>query len=262
MSAIGTTEASAITHEWQTDSLAAAATNAQLEGDDVTFPAVVPTVRVSNTCQILSKQVIVSGTQDAISKAGRRSELAYQLSMRSKEHARDLEYALLNNASAVSGNATTARQMKGVPGWITTNTTAKAAADISEDDIDSTCSDIWTEGGEPNLALVGAHNKRTISAFTTGVTKNIDAEDKRLTRNIDVYESDFGVLQIVPDHFNPAATVNILDTELWAVAYLRRHQVNKLAKTGDASKRHMLCECTLQSKQEKGNGNLTGTSTS
>jgi hypothetical protein len=70
------------------------------------------------------------------------------------------------------------------------------------------------------------------------------------------------MMSVIPDHFNPAATVNILDTELWSIAWLRRVQTIKVAKTGDASKRALICECTLQSKQEKGNGNLTGTSTS
>ena len=70
------------------------------------------------------------------------------------------------------------------------------------------------------------------------------------------------MMTVVPDHFNPAATVNILDTEMWSVAWLRRVQVIKVAKTGDATKRALLGEFTLVSKQEKGSGNLTGTSTS
>lgn len=210
----------------------------------------------------MGKRIIVSGTQDVVSKAGRREELGYQVSKVSKELTRDIEYGLLNNASAVTGDSGTARQLKGVPGWITTNTTAKSAADIDADDIDSTCADIWGEGGEPNLILCGSHNKRTISGLTTGTTRNIDADDHKIIRNVDVYESDFGMMTVVPDHFNPAATVNILDTEMWSVAWLRRVQVIKVAKTGDATKRALLGEFTLVSKQEKGSGNLTGTSTS
>ncbi|MEG7677107.1 DUF5309 family protein, partial [Listeria monocytogenes] len=50
--------------EWQTQTLAAAAANAQLQGDEYTFNAITPTVRVSNRTQISRKTVIVSGTQN------------------------------------------------------------------------------------------------------------------------------------------------------------------------------------------------------
>ncbi len=261
-SRIGTGKADGVTHEWQTDALAAAATNAQVEGDDFSFTAVVPTVRVNNTCQIMGKQIIVSGTQDAVSKAGRRSELAYQVTKASRELGRDVEFGLLNNTAAVTGNSTTARQLKGVVGWITTNTTAKSAAALAEADIESTASDIWTEGGEANLLMCGAFNKRGISAFTTGVTKNLDANDHKLVKNVDVYETDFGMLEVVPNHFIAADDVDIVDTSLWEVNYLRRMQVVKVAKTGDATKKALIAEFTLKCMQEKGNGNVTGTSTS
>ena len=67
--------------EWQTDSLAAAsASNAALEGDDISsFTAVNPTSRVGNYTQISTKNVVISGTLEALDKAGRRSELTYQL---------------------------------------------------------------------------------------------------------------------------------------------------------------------------------------
>src|SRR5438552_4102808 len=76
----GEAKANATFHEWQTDSLATAAGNAQLQGDDVTFAAASPTARVGNRTQISRKEVIVSGTQEAISKAGRNSEKVYQMS--------------------------------------------------------------------------------------------------------------------------------------------------------------------------------------
>src|SRR6185312_2112662 len=62
--AIGKVKARAVLHEWLPDSLAAAAANAQLEGDDIqSFAAVTPPSRASNRCQISYKDVIVSGTQ-------------------------------------------------------------------------------------------------------------------------------------------------------------------------------------------------------
>ena len=59
----GSTRAIQTLHEWQTDALAAAAANAQIEGDDATATAAVPTVRLGNYTQILWKVYQVSETQ-------------------------------------------------------------------------------------------------------------------------------------------------------------------------------------------------------
>ena len=91
MSAIGRENVEAVTHEWQTDNLAAAASNAHNEGFDVSsFTAVSPTTRESNICQISMKDVIVSETQNVVNKAGRTSEVAYQVAKNSKELKRDI----------------------------------------------------------------------------------------------------------------------------------------------------------------------------
>src|SRR6185312_15251066 len=73
------TKATARLHEWQTDSLAAAATNQAIEGDDAVTSPAPPTVRVSNSCQFPQKPLGFSEPREAINKAGRKSELAYQL---------------------------------------------------------------------------------------------------------------------------------------------------------------------------------------
>src|SRR5258708_31560812 len=80
---IGKVKARAVLHEWQPDALAAAAANAQLEGDDIqSFAAVIPTSRVNNRYQIAYKNVLGSGTQDAVSKAGGQKALRHQLPKR------------------------------------------------------------------------------------------------------------------------------------------------------------------------------------
>ena len=99
MSSIGKEKAAGTLHEWQTDALAAAAANAQVEGDEITFNAVTPTVRINNQTQISRKSVIVSGTQDTVNSAGRNNELAYQISKSSKELKRDMEVVLTANQS-------------------------------------------------------------------------------------------------------------------------------------------------------------------
>ena len=57
-------------HEWQTDSLAAVATNAQIEGDDYNGDSRSATTRLTNYTQISAKAVTISGTDDAVNNAG------------------------------------------------------------------------------------------------------------------------------------------------------------------------------------------------
>ena len=257
-------KASGVTHDFQTDSLTTAAENKQIEGEDYSYTAIVPTTRLTNTCQIMAKTFIVSGTADAVDLAGRKEETAYRLVKAGQELATDMEWGILQNTAVATGNATTARTFKGIAGWITTNTTAKASADIAQVDIDETLSDIWTAGNQGSFMTVcHSWNKRKIAGFTTGVTKNIDAEDKRLVYSVDVYEAPIGgLIEVVADHFVPTSSVFILDPDLWAVAYLRPVKTEELAKTGDARKHALNVEFTMESRAENGNGSLTGTSTS
>src|SRR5690606_17205961 len=121
-SMIGKVKATAVLHEWQPDALAAPAANAQLEGDDIdTFSAVAPPSRAQNRCQISYRNVIVSGTQDAVSKAGRKQEIVYQLMKRGKELRRDMEFILTQNQAPAVGNASTPRQLRPLCGWYATN---------------------------------------------------------------------------------------------------------------------------------------------
>ena len=107
---IGRENVSNALFEFQTDTLAAAAANAQLEGDDVaSFDAVTATVRMQNYCQISRKTIILSATEEVVNKAGRRSELAYQIAKRGAELRRDQEFSMLNGAVAAAGDSTTAR---------------------------------------------------------------------------------------------------------------------------------------------------------
>lgn len=272
---IGKTKATATLHEWQTDSLAAAGANAQLQADDIAFSAVATTTRLGNRTQILNKTVIIGGTQEAVNKAGRKSEMVYQLQKRSKELKRDLEFVLCSNQAPVTGNSTTAPQMRPLCGWYATNdsrgatgadgTASTAATDgtqraISETLLQDVMQNCWVQGGNPTVALCGPKQKRAISAFTGGATKFDKTEDKTLYAVVDVYVSDFGQIKIIPSRFTRGAAtsadreVHILDTDYWALATLRPMQTVDLAKTGDAEKAMILTEVTLEARNEAASG--------
>ncbi len=271
MSMIGKAKCNATFTEWQTDTLAAAAANAQLQGDDVAFAAVSATTRVGNRTQISYKTLVISGTQEAVDKAGRKSEMVYQINKRQKELKRDMEFILLSNQAPVTGNSTTAPQLRPALSWYATNvsngaggangSSSAARTDgtqraLTETLIQDMMQSAWLNGGNPGYLLCGPKQRRVISGFTGGATKFDKTEDKSLTATVDVYVGDFGTLKVVADRFiRGGATaadreVHLIDPEYWALATLRPIRVVDLAKTGDAEKAMVLGEYTLLSKNE------------
>ena len=121
LSAIPRTIAKQTKHEWQIDSLAAAATNSVIEGDEATTDAMTATARKQNFTQIMDKVIAVSGTQSAVDAAGRADEMAYQIAKKSKELKKDMELSLSSATVAAVGSATAARTLGGLQCWIETN---------------------------------------------------------------------------------------------------------------------------------------------
>lgn len=266
-------------HEWQTDSLAAAATNnAVIEGDEATLDAVSATTRLSNTTQIMDKTVVITGTQEAVDKAGRASELAYQIAKKSKELKRDMEATLLANQAEAAGSASAARTFGSINSWIATNdnfgaggasgglgNTARTDGTqraLTEANLKSVIKDVWNAGGNPSVVMVGPFNKQKISGFTGGSTRFDASEDKTLYTSIDVYSSDFGDLEVVPNRFSRDRDAHVLDMDYWSIGFLRDFTMHELSKTGDSEKRQMLVEFTLISRNEAASGGVYDLTTS
>lgn len=273
-------KATATYEEWQTDALAAAVTtNAVIDGDEATMDASVATTRVGNYTQIMDKTVTISGTQEAVNKAGRKSEIAYQVAKKGKELKRDMEATLTTNQAQTVGTATEARKMGTLGSWIATNDVLGASGvsptgdgtdtrtdgtqrALTESLVKSVIQSCWTEGGDPSCIMVGPFNKTVVSGFTGNSTRFDKGEDKKLVAAIDVYESDFGALEIVPNRFSRERDAWVLDKSMWELKYLRPFNQWELSKTGDSEKRQLLVEFTLCSRQEKASGLVADLTTS
>lgn len=254
-------------HEWQTQDLAAPAANAQLEGDDAAAKVVTPTVRLNNRTQISTKTVIVAGTQQAMNSAGRKDEMGYQMMMASLELKRDMELGLTQN----NVTATSPRQSRGLVGWTGDNVDSGAGyvapnyltnvaqtdgtqAAFTEARLKNVLQKVFTAGGEPDILMLGPLAKQTFSSFTGNSTRYDKGEDKQLTASVDVYISDFGELKAVPNRFQRARDVWVIQSDKVAVAYLRPFQTVDLAKTGDADKKEMIVEYCLEMRAPKSCG--------
>jgi hypothetical protein len=278
LNTLARTKATAVFHEWQTDSLAAATTaNAAVEGADASSATLAPTTRLGNYTQIVQKTIQVSGTLDTVNKAGRKSEKAYQLAKASSELKRDIETILASNQARSAGNSSTARKLGSLLSWLKTNTSEGVSGADPVTIGESTRSDgtlrtftetllkdvirgVFESGGTPKILLVGPAIKQKVSTFAGIAEQRYMAPADAPTTIIgaaDVYLSDFGSVSVVPDRFLRSRDAFVLDPEFAAVAYLRPFATNELAKTGDSEKTQILAELTLEVRNEAAHGLIT-----
>jgi hypothetical protein len=228
----------------------------------------------------------MSGTLDL---AGRRSEIAYQLAKKGDELKRDMEFNMVGvNQAAVAGNNTTARKTASLSAFIRTNTSKgtgggdptvssgivnAARTDASSSNqraftetmLKAVISSVWSEGGEPEILMVGPFNKQAVSAFAGIAAQRYMAPTDGPSSIIgaaDVYISDFGSISVVPSRFSRERDAYVIDPDLVEMASLRPLQSEELAKTGDATKFMMLAEYGLQVNQEAGLGIIADLTTS
>jgi hypothetical protein len=264
LSRFGKTKATATLHEWLTDTLASPAKNAKIEGVDYSFTKRAARTRLSNYTQIFSTPVEVSDTQRAVNTAGLEDEFAYQLAKAMKEHARDIEKSLVEGTGN-SGASGTARELKGVMSWIaTTNITGTGTGTeyLTEAMFNLGLQKIWEQGGNPDYAYANGFQKRKISDFTAGNTRNVDSDEKEVVKGVDVYDSDFGRIKIVPHRWLTSSEVAILENEMWKVSTLRPTMKVDIAKIGSSTRAVVETELTLESRNEKASGKITGLKTS
>jgi hypothetical protein len=271
---IGKTKVSSAYHEWQTRTLRTPnGENAALQGDDAAATAPKTTTRVGNRTQIFTEVGSVSGTQEAVDKAGRDSEMAMQKLDKGEEVATDIEAAFLGNRPSVAGSAGVAPKTAGAPAWLVTNASrgtggasggfssgAVAAAvngaqrPFTEALLKAVLATAFGNGAAPGTAYMGAAHKQTFSTFT-GIAQNRTETGGKLatiTGGADVYVSDFGRITTVPVQYGLTRDVLLVDHDYWAKGTLRPMKSITLAKTGDSERFEMVTEVTLVCKNERG----------
>lgn len=284
-SAIGKTKAMQAFHEWQTDSLRASAANAHIEGDDDNAVARTATTRLGNYCQIMKDTVSIPGSDDTTDKAGRAKEMDYQVVKAGKALRLDAEKALLDNNAYVAGSDVLARELAGVPAWLTTNTEfeVNTGADpvtigstartddgtpvaFSQGRLNTVLQSIWENStNDKNLmVLMSAFQATKALAFTGNNAQRatIAAKDATVANIIDVYMTPWGVVDFVLSREVRPRDVLVLDTSMWKLAMKRGWQSYELGKTGDNTKKSILAEFTLEACNEASSGGVFDNTTS
>lgn len=284
LSAIKRMTANAKFHEWQRDSLATPnKDNAVIEGDDRTGTALTATDRVANYTQLFDKVVITTSTQEATKKAGRSSEMKYQLAKGMAELKRDVEAALVSINPAVAGNASTARKAGGLGVLLYTNalhggagataahtsgapTTANTSGTnrtFTEALVKTAMQSVYTNSGEmPTMMSMTPSHKGTFSGFA-GIAANRynvkGGQQGVIVGGADMYMSDFGEITIVPNYVQTTAAANqvyILNPDQLAAVYLQGFKTTPLAKTGHSDKEMISTEVTFAALSEKSSAKI------
>ena len=279
LSNIGKRKVKATKTEWQVDTLAAGSTsNAFVQGDTYGFTDPTPTVRVGNFTQISRKDIRVSGTLEAIDKAGRDSEMSYQTAKKGKELKKDQEAICFANQASLAGSSSVAPLSGGLPTWLTSNVSrgtgganggyntgtglTVAATDgtaraFTEAQVKAVMQSAFTNGGKPSMIYLSPAQKVAFSAFTGIALNRRDVtKDEQLTLigAADVYVSDFGKLTTMPCLQNRTRDAFFVDPEFAHLGVLRPYEVVNVAKTGDAENKIMQVEYTLIVDNEAAHG--------
>ena len=264
-------------HQWVFDSLAAAANNKQVQGDDFTYTTANTATRVSNYTQIARKTVVFSETLQASTTVG-GNPLGREMMKKMKEYKRDVELDLLGAQGSSAGATGTAAASGGVLAWIwgsgapiagntvaatssagttpsyasaavagqTDGTTAASA--ITYTDVENAAELAWIDGGEPDTILVSNGQKKVVDAFTSRATRTADIGETDMLSvqgAVNVLVTSFGTFKVVMSRYIKRNALVILQMDKWAMGQLRPPKVTDVAKTGDATKKAIVGEYTL-----------------
>jgi hypothetical protein len=237
--------------------------NAALEGDDAPSSRETLRQRIANYTQILTKTVLVTGTEAAVSHVGIQSEYDYQLANRLREALRDLENTVINGASHAAtpqGSDSVRRSMKGIISFLASNVTdCGGSLTLTETRLNDALRSAWENGASNiDLIVVNGYNKRKISSFVTPSSRYYLPQDERFKATFGVYESDFGIQRVVLSRWCPPQDVLLLDSNRIKVLPLKGRSFfhKPLESSGDYHKGEIIGEYTLELRNEAAHARL------
>lgn len=283
-SMIGKENVSNIFTEWEIDTLATPASNAQLEGDQYSYAAVTPVTRVGNYTQIMRKEWVVSKTQEAMNNAGQAEQIKTVKLKRGVELKKDTELAIISNTASVAGST---RLFGGLPSWLTSNVSRGATGSnggyntgtkltvaatngtqraFTKTLLDTTMQACYVSGGNVRYAVVSPYVKSVFVTFMSdtnvAVFRNAvnEGEKRTIIATADYYEGPFGRIAVIPNRVmatsaGVARNVFLLDDEMLAMGVLRKIQSDpNVVTNADSTAGVIIGEHTLKVRNEAGLG--------
>jgi hypothetical protein len=240
-------------------------TSADVEGADTTFSDLTAPSRANNITQIIKQPIRVSRTERRVNVAAVGDPYAFQKADALRQLKMKMEYAVLNAAKA-SGASGVARQMDGIDAFITSVVTARnSGTSFSELELNDMTADAYGTVRADKIfdtVLCTVKIKQAIAGFSGNSTRYIDASERRLTKDILVYDSAVGSHKIMHhrDVNNTAGTVTVygLREDMHKIAYLDKPMFEELAKVGDSDRGHWVVEFTHEAIEQRADVKRTG----
>lgn len=225
------------------------------EGMDGPKDESVARTRSYNFTTILSKGVRLTGTAQAIKHNGISNEEAYQVDKRLRELMRDLDSAIIKSIrSSTRHSDTVYGTMGGLIDYIkhasggNTNSTAET---ITPSVINAMAKQIYDDGGQGDILLVGAVQGQKINGFDKEYRRST-MDTRRVGFTVTEFLTDLGVpLRVVIDRWMPVDCAMILDSTRIAIKPMvgRSFFIEALAKTGDFTASQIVGEYTMEVRQ-------------
>ncbi|ASM38499.1 MAG: DUF5309 family protein [Campylobacter sputorum] len=217
MSLIGTSSVKNIEHSWIIDTLAEPKKNAQLEISGFENASKSTKQKRSNAVQIFSTSIMISNTMKVVATYG-GNELSHETTKKTKEHKRDIEFALLGLGrdsdvkksvfkAPLLRDETTPAEMAGLFYYVSKGANAflngkkgnvlafddagnwsGEATELTEKELSEILQTIWDSGATPKDVFIGAGLKKAINKLASRQFGN----EKSINTSVVSLDTDFG----------------------------------------------------------------------
>ena len=260
-------------HEWMTDVLSGTATAGVTEGDDFAASPLSARVRYGNVVQSFRKDFLVSNDQQQLAANGRTvgtgNEYDFQVGKSLKEIKRNIDARIWAQGSATVGSATgatgTARRMAAVRGWFATEIQSNISGAFATASFLNLHETMYTEGADPDTLFVSPGVKADVSrtllndAGLARVQWQGAVSDKTYAPIVDIIQTDFGRLAVVPDRWVPqsastaasgvsgdGASLFLIEKAKVRLAFFRPPKHYPLPPSGDSVRGFCLAALTVE----------------
>lgn len=287
-------KASATFFEWQVDDLQEVEFAGVNEGEDVSAftNASANRARLGNYIQKFRRTFAVSDIQELTDTAAVSSEFAYAEGKAAREIKRDVEAAICSDQDRQQDGGTgSPYKTRGLYNWLGTPADVPAefrsvgeqgGATFTEVELNTMLQEVYEANGMPGgqLTLVaGPDIKRDVSDFSRGGANavggtnsiyrvNQNAETKKITLTVNMYEGDFGNVAVVPSLFvnrasgggvtaNVKSSALLIDPEYIALHQLKAESKSELEDQGGGRRGFCDIICGLACLAPKAHSRVT-----
>lgn len=261
-------------HEWMTDVLSATATAGADEGADFVASALSGRTRYNNVVQIFRKDIMVSNDEQQLAANGKTvgsggNEYNYQVGKGLKEIKRNINARIWANGSStvasITGATNAVRRMAAVRAWSASAILTDVSGGFATGSFLNLHETMYSEGADPDTLFVSPGVKADVSRtlLNDGNLARVQWQDplgaNRYAPVIDIIQTDFGRLAVVPDRWIPqsgatAASASagqggayfLVEKSKLRLAFFRPPKSYPLPPGGDSVRGFVLAALTLE----------------